>query len=190
MNETLGSYVEIANSDDIEQLNLSFSPSSLPLKQRWRNNGLSADFLGDYVTTFFPKDDSDPETSMRQAEIKGSVAYIANEVLENAMKYAYDNNDSMISISVFLLKDKIIFNGTNDVVKDQFEQLSKTANELLENDTNELFIQRMEENALSDTSAGLGLLTMINDYDANIAWKYTSTSNDVVNVTTQVTIKI
>ncbi len=40
-----------------EFLKLGFSPGSSPLQQRWRNNGLSADFLADYLTTFFSNED-------------------------------------------------------------------------------------------------------------------------------------
>ena len=52
MSETLGNYGERAG--ECEYLTLAFSPTSAPLRSRWRNNGLSADFLGDYVTTFLP----------------------------------------------------------------------------------------------------------------------------------------
>ena len=38
-----------------EYLKISFSPTSMPIQQRWRNNGLSADFLADYLSTLaFP----------------------------------------------------------------------------------------------------------------------------------------
>jgi len=32
-----------------EYLELGFSPSSMSLKHRWRNNGLSADFLAPFI---------------------------------------------------------------------------------------------------------------------------------------------
>lgn len=38
-----------------EFLLINFSSSSIPLNQRSRNNGLSADFIADYLTTFFLK---------------------------------------------------------------------------------------------------------------------------------------
>ena len=66
---------------------ISFFPSSIPPKQRSRNNGLSADFIADYLTTFFPKDEDITNTNKKQAEIKSAVSYIANELLENAMKF-------------------------------------------------------------------------------------------------------
>jgi hypothetical protein len=50
-NIVLGNFIENLPPSQ-EYLILSFSPSSIPLKQRWRNNCLSADFLADYLSTF------------------------------------------------------------------------------------------------------------------------------------------
>src|ERR1700683_674106 len=74
-------------SQECEYLTLAFSPTSAPLRSRWRNNGLSADFLADYVTTFLPTRDGKPAAASRQKELKHAVTYVANELLENAMKY-------------------------------------------------------------------------------------------------------
>jgi hypothetical protein len=74
-------------SGQCEYLTLAFSPLSAPLHSRWRNNGLSADFLGDYMTTLIPKEGGTVTADVRQNEIRQAVIYIANELLENAMKY-------------------------------------------------------------------------------------------------------
>ena len=92
MIQIFGDFIEQPPSQ--EYLIIGFSPSSIPLKQRWRNNGLSADFLADYLTTFFPGNEDDPSTIERQAEIKSAVSYIANELLENAMKF----NDANLGV--------------------------------------------------------------------------------------------
>jgi hypothetical protein len=52
-----------------------------------------------------------------------------------------------------------------------------------------MFMRKLEESALSDTSSGLGYLTMINDYHAALGWKFDD-HGDVHKVTTQVVIKI
>ena len=90
MAEIFGDFIDYLPSSQ-EFLIIGFSPSSTPLKQRWRNNGLSADFLADYLTTFFPGKEDDPNTIQRQAEVKNAVSYIANELLENAMKFNCGN---------------------------------------------------------------------------------------------------
>ena len=65
-----------------DSLELTFTPTSVPLKKRWRNNRLSAYFIADYFTTFLPLDDSQIEEQKRIQESKGAVSYIANELLK------------------------------------------------------------------------------------------------------------
>ena len=67
-----------------EYLTLAFSPSSAPLRSRWRNNGLSADFLGDYVTTFLPTKDGVPAFEERQKELSSERRRIQDEYEENS----------------------------------------------------------------------------------------------------------
>src|ERR1700759_3929863 len=92
-------------SHECEYLTLAFSPISAPLRTRWRNNGLSADFLGDYVTTFLPGDGAVPARESRQNEIRHAVTYIANELLENAMKYHQPDVEIPIRIHLELAAD-------------------------------------------------------------------------------------
>lgn len=78
----LGNFIEDLPSSQ-EYLILSFSPSSISLEKRWRNNCLSADFLADYLSTFFSADQE--EQKQKKAEFQDAVSYVANELLENAM---------------------------------------------------------------------------------------------------------
>src|SRR5437867_9425726 len=93
------------SAEKCEYLTLAFSPLSAPLRSRWRNNGLSADFLGDYVTTFLPAKSSVAGVDSRQKEIRYAVTYIANELLENAMKYHDRQVDVPIGIHLELASD-------------------------------------------------------------------------------------
>src|SRR5580698_1758731 len=113
-NQTFGYYGQ-QPGERREYLTLAFSPLSAPLRSRWRNNGLSADFLGDYVTTFLPTSGDNAESGNRQAEIKYSVTYIANELLENAMKYHERQVDIPIGIHLELASDNITVSASNGV---------------------------------------------------------------------------
>lgn len=192
MAETFGNYEDInqARTQNQEYLKLSFSPSSIPIKQRWRNNGLSADFLGDYFTTFFPKSDDDPASLRRQNEIKNAVSYIANELLENAMKFSDEQLNHTISIRLLLDKDRIIFSETNGISRGQADNFRAFINKLMNTDPNELYIQQLEENAMTDSSAGLGYLTMVNDYGAELAWQFEDMGDNGVAVTTEVKVAV
>src|ERR1700679_993859 len=105
-NQTFGYYGQEVG-DRHEYLTLAFSPLSAPLRSRWRNNGVSADFMGDYVTTFLPANGDAAGDANRQSEIRHAVTYIANEFLENAMKYHQRDADIPIGIRLELTSDQI-----------------------------------------------------------------------------------
>ena len=177
-----------------EYLIVGFSPSSVPLKQRWRNNGLSADFLADYFTTFFPSSQSDRTESDRQAEIKSAVSYIANELLENAIKFNDETSQYPISIHLQLHNDKLVFLTTNSISAEAAEKFQAFIQELMTSDPNELYIHQLEKSAEdeSNTISGLGILTMINDYLAEIGWKFETVQKEteVITVTTMVQLPV
>ncbi len=178
-----------------EYLIIGFSPSSVSLKQCWRNNGLSADFLADYVTTFFPVEDNASISIARQAEIKGAVAYIANELLENAMKFNDNSTLLPISIDLQLYNDKIVIIITNTISPTDVLKFQQFIQKLLLEDPQELYIHQLENNATAEDSnqSGLGLLTMINDYMAKIGWKFETVQLEpavVTKVTTMVQLGV
>jgi hypothetical protein len=192
MVETFGNYEDIKQHHRRGQecLDLSFSPSSTPLKQRWRNNGLSADFLGDYFTTFFPKDENDPATLKRHNEIKNVVSHIANELLENAMKFSDERLNYSVSMRLLLDQDRIIFSETNGVSRERAERFRQFINRVMTEDPQVLYIRQVEESAETATSAGLGYLTMVTDYGAELAWRFEEVGGDGVAVTTEVKIAV
>jgi hypothetical protein len=172
MSETRDNYGE--RDGDCEYLTLAFSPSSAPLRSRWRNNGLSADFLGDYVTTFLPADGARPVFSRRQNEVKHAVTYIANELLENAMKYHQPDVDIPIKIHLELASDHVTVSVSNGVSPVQAEHYKAFVQQLHEGDADELLLRQQEESARSSesTMSSLGLLTMISDYEAQLDWRF------------------
>jgi hypothetical protein len=192
MTQIFGYYVDKPLSQD--ELTLRFSPTSIPIKDRWRNNGLSADFMADYLTAFFPKDDSDPSTLQRQAEIKSAASYIANELLENSMKYCDSNVRYPISIQLQLDAEQIRFFVTNSIQKSNLNDFKTFIEELTISDPSEMYFRQLEKNAEDEnsTSSGLGLLSMINDYSAMLGWKiYTAQEKpEVTAVTTMVQLTI
>jgi hypothetical protein len=158
-----------------EYLTLAFSPLSAPLRSRWRNNGLSADFLGDYVTTFLPANGSEAADVNRQAEIRHAVTYIANELLENAMKYHEHNVNIPIRIHLELTSDHIVVSASNGVGGGQALCYKTFVERIQDKDAGELLVKQLEESSGSDPSSTiscLGLLTMMNDYGAELGWMF------------------
>jgi len=190
MGNTVGAFQICDESGDaLESLQLCFSPSLLPLQQRWRNNGLSADFLADYVTTFFPKDEADPASAERQSTVKGAVSYIANELLENAMKYS-DGGNQPITIRLVLEADRIVFEEANATTPDIANSYRGFIDELQNDDPADVYFRKVEAMAESGHASGLGLITMIIDYAATLAWRFDVDAEGAETVTTQVCLAI
>jgi hypothetical protein len=188
MAETIGEFSEgICTVSD--GLTLTFSASSIPLKHRWRNNGLSADFLADYVTTFFPKDEADPGSLSRQQEIRSAVAYIANELLENAMKYSDESLAVPTTIKLLLGTDAILFSEANRTSGARGEAFRGFVRELAASDPSEMYLRQLERTGEGGGS-GLGLLTMLNDYGAKLAWQFQDLQDGSMQITTQVRLDI
>lgn len=177
-----------------EQLTLDFSPSSAPPRKRWRNNGRSADFLADFLVTCLPEIETDQDRRW-QAEIKDAVSYIANELLENAMKYSDPSQGTCTRIHLYFDGRCILFLTQNNVRPAEVKPFQSHIQELLQEDPQELYIARLEASVESDCEgSGLGLLTMINDYNAKLSWKFEQVDQDLpsaaIAVTTMVQLEI
>jgi hypothetical protein len=175
-----------------EHLKIVFSPTSLPIQQRWRNNGLSADFLADYLSTFFPGDDR--AAAERHAELKGAVSYVANELLENAMKFSHAPSQHAISIVMYLEVEAVSLYVTNSIDPHAVAAFQQTITRLLTEDIDTLYIAQLTHNAASDSgeSAGLGYLTMLHDYGVALAWQFGPSLQDpdVTTVTTMARLSV
>lgn len=191
--QTFGDYLEELPPYH-EQLTLDFSPSTAPPRKRWRNNGRSADFLADFLVTCLPEIETDQDRRW-QAEIKDAVSYIANELLENAMKYSDQSQATCTRIHLYFDGSCILFLTQNNVRPEDMRSFQSHIQELLDEDPQELYIARLEASVESESSgSGLGLLTMINDYEAKLSWKFDQVgeplSPTAISVTTMVQLEI
>jgi hypothetical protein len=190
MQQIFGDFVEQENGD--EYLTIHFSPTSRPIQQRWRNSGLSADFLAEYWSTFFPA--HDVPSQKRQRDIKGAINYIANELLENVMKFSYQPAGYPVGLGLYLYEREFRFYTSNAVDPQIVGDFQARIQALLTEDTQTLYLDQLERNAAdeSSTSSGLGLLTMANDYGAHLAWKFETFSQtpEVIMVTTMVQLAL
>ena len=191
MTQIFGKFIE-RQEEYGEYLKIGFSPTSIPIQQRWRNNGLSADFLADYLYMFFPREDG--TSSERQAEMKGVVSYIANELLENAMKFSYAPSQYAISLAMYLEADAISLYVTNSVDPKSLVAFQQCIQRLLTEDPNDLYMEQLRGNVEAENGgvSALGILTMLNDYGATVAWKFAPAVPDaaVMTVTTMVRVPV
>lgn len=180
-----------------DSLELSFTPNSLPIKKRWRHNRLWANFMADYFSNFLPVDEDDPAQKRRIKESKGAVSYVANELLENAIKFNDRGTNFQIKFGIYFIKEAdltaVLF-ATNSVSPEGLDKFQKFIQELLCSDPEKLYVQQIEKSAQEENSgaSGLGFLTMINDYSAKIGWKFEIVQKDpkMIAVTTMVLVRV
>lgn len=181
--QTFGTFLtEVPASD--EYLILNFSPSSAPRNRRWGNYGLSADFLGDYFSAFFPGDERSESKINPRETVKASVSYIANELIENAVKYTDEAAGLPISIALYLYEHEIIFRSTNYACQPSVEKYQCFIQEFLKSDPDDFYANQLEKTALGSGESSMGILTMSNDYGAKFGWMFQGhgTKLDIVQV--------
>ena len=180
-----------------DSLELTFTPNSLPIKKRWRSNRLSANFMADYFSNFLPVDENDPAQKRRIKESKGAVSYVANELLENAIKFNDRGTNFKIKFGIYFIQEAdltaVLF-ATNSVSAEGLDKFQKFIQELLGSDPEKLYVQQIEKSAQEENSgaSGLGFLTMINDYSAKLGWKFEIVQKDpkMIAVTTMVLVPV
>ena len=180
-----------------DSLELTFTPNSLPIKKRWRSNRLSANFMADYFSNFLPVDENDPAQKRRIKESKGAVSYVANELLENAIKFNDRGTNFKIKFGIYFIEEAdltaVLF-ATNSVSAEGLDKFQKFIQELLCSDPEKLYVQQIEKSAQEENSgaSGLGFLTMINDYSAKLGWKFEIVQKDpkMIAVTTMVLVPV
>lgn len=181
--QTFGTFLtEVPASD--EYLVLNFSPSSAPRNRRWGNYGLSADFLGDYFSAFFPGDEQSELKINPRETVKATVSYIANELIENAVKYTDEAAGLPISIALYLYEHEIIFRATNYAHPLSVEKYQHFIQDLLSSDPDDFYASQLEKTALGSGESSMGILTMSNDYGAKFGWMFQGheTKPDIVQV--------
>lgn len=201
MNKIFGDYIE-EFSPELDSLEMSFTPNTRSIRQRWTNNRLSAQFVGDYFSAFLPTDEDDRDCDRRIKESKAAVSYVANELLENAMKFSDRQSNFKVRFGVYFLEDNSNPNSditavlyvTNSVIPEKAEKFQAFLATLLASDPEELYVTQVENSLEEENSeaSGLGFLTMINDYGAKLGWKFDTIKAEpqILTVTSMAQIKV
>lgn len=143
-----------------------FRAQNLALK--WSHCSSTADFLSHFFSGVCARE----LDGAGIRDLTHSVAYLANELVENAVKFRSEG-------------DVVVEGGLHDgdfVLRIDHHVSAQTAGRFLAllreisvGDPGELLIKRIEANAAGENTAGsgLGLLTLRNDYGVRISWRFT-----------------
>ena len=194
MTQIFGKFIEELPKQE-EYLVIGFSPASVSLQERWANNGLSADFIADYFKTFFVSkmEQINQEGNFGLENLRDAVKYVANELLENAMKFQDSSVAYTAKIGFSIYHDRLIFLVSNGIRESQVEPLQIFINKLLTTDPSEMYFHTMKTNAKNNNAySRLGLLSMVCDYSAELGWKLEKTDTDppITVINTMVCLEI
>ena len=168
-------HAELTNGPSATTLHITLAAE--PLELSWQHCGTTSDFLGDYFAKCCAK-------GVDQVDARHSIGYLLNEILENAVKFRHDGN---IEISCSLDGNHFESEISNVIDPATAEKFQELLTEILARDPGELLLERIEANAtdLDSSGSGLGLLTLMSDYDAKLGWRFTpDASNGSVNLKT------
>nr|WP_208995384.1 hypothetical protein [Roseibium hamelinense] len=104
-------------------------------------------------------------------DARHSIGYLLNEILENAVKFRETGN---IEVICSLENGRFEAGIANVISRETTDSFQKHLNVMLKKDPGELLLERIEANALDPESggSGLGLLTLMNDYGAELGWQF------------------
>lgn len=164
MDGIIGEYRE--PTDAGPRVTLVFYPGAFPVK--WNQCSVAADFFAEY---FADVGDAGLAEEAARRDFVGSVGYVLNELIENAVKFCAGGT---VVIDAGVEAGEFVVVVSNQIVADSVERLRLKFGELLSGDPQELLLQRVEENAANPElgTSGLGFLTMLSDYKARLGWRF------------------
>lgn len=135
----------------------------------WNAGSRLVDFVSRYAGFFF---DSPSTVYLDREEVEDAINYILLELIENALKYSLKGDD--VDVGLEVQTGALTFFVVNPVDSGEVNRLDTTFHELYSDDPADLMVRRIEENAANPESleSGLGLLTILSDYGATVAWHF------------------
>ncbi|NJN20808.1 MAG: ATP-binding protein [Leptolyngbya sp. RL_3_1] len=196
MSQILGDFVEAFPANH-HVLELRFTLAMDQGKNPWNNQLLSAHFLADYLAALLPMEANTPAAEPAVKDIKGAIAYIANELLENAIKFHAEQTSNTVRLGGLVLSKPeatVVIFTTNTAAQEDAQKFQVFFQTLLASDLDELYIQQVEASTTEDNlgGSGLGFITIMNDYQAKVGCELTPllAQPETVRVTTMAQLKI
>jgi hypothetical protein len=160
---TFGDLSELP-SDLTQCTRIVFRTEHLELK--WSHCSNSADFLSQYYAGVFATNRAPAQIR----ELSHSIAYMANELIENAVKFRSAGD---VELTAGILSEDFVLRITNWITADTSKRFQSLLGEITKGDPGELLIQRIEANATTGSGgSGLGILTLMNDYGVRMSWRF------------------
>ncbi|MER9121135.1 ATP-binding protein [Mesorhizobium sp. M0954] len=155
-----------------------------PLDLSWRHCATTSDFIADLFALRFRSSRND------YMEVRHSIGYLVNELIENAVKFRAPGE---ILIEASMDSECFKLKVSNDLDGEDASEFQSLLEDITVGDPMDLLIQRIEANAANPDvgGSGLGLLTLMSDYGARLAWIFSAADeSDRICVETYASIPI
>ncbi|WFU11248.1 ATP-binding protein (plasmid) [Rhizobium sp. CB3090] len=136
-----------------------------PLALSWSHCSMTSDFIAEITALRY--------RSLRQVyhQVRHDIGYVANELIENAVKFRVSGE---IGISASIVGERFRMRVSNFIDNENAARFQHLLAQITNDDPSDLLIQQIEKNAALTfgTESGLGLLTLMSDYEAELAWTF------------------
>lgn len=152
----------------------------------WPQAGMTADFLGVFFADLAAAQGADGRSA------RHAIGYLVNELLENAIKFRVPGGAPVL-VSAALDEAGFVFELHNEATAETAARFGPLLGELTSRDPGDLMIERIEANAESgaDGGSGLGILTLMNDYSAEMGWIFADEgAGGTLDITTRVRLPL
>ncbi|HTJ57166.1 MAG TPA: ATP-binding protein [Devosiaceae bacterium] len=136
-----------------------------PLGLTWQHSSITAEYFGEFYGLHAAAG------GFQYNLVRHSVVYLVNELLENALKFRAPGDIEIRTAFADGSFEIVVSNLISGATAERFRKLLA---EIVARDPGELLIERIEANAADENSSGsgLGLLTLMNDYEARLGWRF------------------
>ncbi|MDM8526306.1 DUF6272 family protein [Desulfococcaceae bacterium HSG8] len=169
----LGDFTDGESIDFEGSLTFSIRAAYIEKGKLWKSKDITAEFLGDFWRNMLDSDD-----------IKSKLHFICAELMENAVYHSV-KSDYLIMIQLCFGLDELLVYVKNSVETKKVEKFKAFIRSLLEvDDLRKFFVKKLKESKKSASKKSqVGLITILKDRGAKLAWKLEQGADDTVVTT-------
>ena len=158
------------------------------LASHWRRNSLSSDYWAAYAALQIPE--IVPTGWLRREDVNYVLSYLLNELFENCAKFSA-GPEQTVHYQAWYEDERIVFQFTNHIQPTGERPFINLIEEILNGDPDELYFQKLEENAEQDLGgSGLGYLTLIKDYGIQFGFRFRPINDETTAVDVQAHVSL
>lgn len=135
-----------------------------PLHLAWRHSAMTSDFIAETMALGLRSSERHYKTA------RHDIGYLTNELIENAIKFRVAGE---IIIEALMDTHDFKMRIVNLIDSDSTSRFKELLLKVTDGDPGDLLIEQIEASVLAGGNAsGLGLLTLMSDYQVQLAWRF------------------